>query len=446
MPLANRGIAHENSQGATGLARFTWLFPKKRGLRRTGSKLAGLVGEAAFFLALFLIGCAGSITLVWSYFARTWPVEDYFPTVHYVQTDGVVTGERTVDVKTTDGAPRREPQVRVRYTVGERQFDRWTSAGEASLPEGEAQPLWYDPDDPARITLTNPTAWGLWLICLLAVAMAASGAYGVISTALQTRTSAERRAALSQAAKARIDLSESQLPPSREFPTVPRDVDLLSSPGVRLKYRLPASHEPAWRLFAAAVWMLTCGALAAALAVVAIEQYLAGQPRWLLAGFAVLVVALTSWAIYCFLRELVSATWMGPTSVEISDLPLLPGSAYQVYFHQPGALSVRRLRVLLACDEETTYLQGTDIRHDVQRVYQEELFCRQRFEIDAAQPLEQNCPLVVPPAAMHSYKSNFNALNWKLVVEIDADGWPVYRRSYPLLIYPSDNSAGRTDN
>jgi hypothetical protein len=122
--------------------------------------------------------------------------------------------------------------------------------------------------------------------------------------------------------------------------------------------------------------------------------------------------------------------------VEISQLPLAPGSACQVYLNQPGTISVERLDVLLVCDEETTYLQGTDIRQDHQRVFREVLCTRERFEIDAAQPLEENCELMIPAQAMHSYKSKFNAVNWKLVIELQAEGWPLYRRSFPLIVYP----------
>jgi hypothetical protein len=182
--------------------------------------------------------------------------------------------------------------------------------------------------------------------------------------------------------------------------------------------------------------MLTCGALAAALGVVTIEQHLAGQPRWFLTGFAALVSVLAAWATYSFLRELVSAGWIGPTSVEISQLPLVPGGTCQVYLNQPGTLSVQRLELLLVCDEETTYLQGTDIRQDQQRVFRQAICARERFEIDAAQPLEENCTLEIPPQAMHSYKSQFNSVNWRLIVEIQAEGWPLYRRSFPLIIYP----------
>ncbi len=432
------------------MARLTWFFPKKRGLRRTGSKTAGRVGEAAFYLGLFVLGCAGLITLASSYVLRTWPVDSYFPTVHFVRASGVIDDSRIRELpaETPEEKPRFEPQLRLRFEAHNEEQSHWLAVGpplatrDAALAAlnavqpGERRDVWFDPAKTTRSTLARPRAWGLWLAGLLLVGLVASGVYGVLSVALMARTSAERRQAMAKVARSKIQLTELNVPLPIEFPTVPLDINLTNSPGLKLKYRLPAVQEPAWRLFGAAIWMLTCLALAASLVVVAVEQHVAGQPRWLLSGFALLVVALSAWATYYFLRELVSTGWIGPTTMEISAVPLVPGGEYQIYFNQPGAMTVERLRLLLACDEETTYLQGTDIRRDVQRVFQAELCARDGVEIDAANPLEATLPVAIPAQAMHSYKSKFNALNWKLVVEIEAEGWPLYQRSFPLVVTP----------
>ena len=182
---------------------------------------------------------------------------------------------------------------------------------------------------------------------------------------------------------------------------------------------------------------LTGAGRAVALAVVAVEQHLSRHPIWFLSCFALAIVALACFTVYQFLRELIVASWMGPTTVEISEMPLVPGGEYAVYLNQAGNLRVRRLQILLICDEETTFLQGTDIRHDQQRVYQQEICGREDFEIDAAQAVEEHCQLTIPAEAMHSYKSRYNAINWKLVVELRAADWPLYQRTFPLIVYPA---------
>lgn len=183
--------------------------------------------------------------------------------------------------------------------------------------------------------------------------------------------------------------------------------------------------------------MLTCAALAVALAVVAAEQVLSGRSAWFLGGFSVCVVGLAAWTIYNFLNELVAASWMGPTSVEIAQLPLTPGESSEVYLNQAGNLHISLMRLLLVCDEETTFLQGTDIRHDRQRVYSTEICRREKFAVDASQPIEEHCALRIPTPAMHSFKSQHNAISWKLVVEIQAEDWPTYLRTFPFVVYPA---------
>jgi hypothetical protein len=396
------------------------------------------------------------ILLAWSWTTRSWPVETYFPTLRYRPVEATIDDGRVIELSPSerDGRRRFAPQLRLRFEVDAEELSVWlpissphTSSDAArqrldEIPLGQKRTIWFDPEHPSRSTFYRPQTWGLWLAATLLVGLVGWGIYGVIAVALMSRTSAERRQALAKAARAKMQLGEAALPPPREYPTVPLENNLINSPGIKLKYRLPAVQEPAWRLFGAAVWMLTCLALASSLVVVAVEQHISGDPRWFLTGFALLVTALASWSTYYFLRELVSTGWIGPTTMEISAAPLFPGREYQVYFNQPGTLTVERLRILLACDEETTYLQGTDIRRDVQRVFQSELCSRVGVEIDATRPLEASLIVKIPAQAMHSYKSRFNAVNWKLVVEIDAEGWPLYQRSFPLVVYPNGNSGG----
>jgi len=44
---------------------------------------------------------------------------------------------------------------------------------------------------------------------------------------------------------------------------------------------------------------------------------------------------------------------------------------------------------------------------------------------------------------MHSFRSGHNEVSWKIVVKGDVAGWPDYERSFPLIVYPCVNGAGR---
>ena len=425
-----------------------WLFPKKRGVHRTNSVVGGRAGEAIFFLCLFLIGVAGIIGLSWSYLNRGWPVASLFPTVYYHTADGVIAGSRT-ELQHPADAEQHQALVMVKFSLEDDEHATWVKVGSpedesrqaaehlADYPQGTKVVCYYDPDDPAATTLHRSVPWGLWLTSTLLAVMAIAGAYGVIASVLAVGASAERRAALAKSAASRIDDEEDLLPPARDFPNVPRDVNLVNSPGVRLKFRLPSTQEPAWRLFGSAIWMLTCAALAVALAVVTAEQLLLGHSAWLLGSFSLVVVGLAAWATYSCLNELITASWIGPTSVEVGKMPLHPGDECEAFLSQSGNLQVSRLSVLLVCDEETTFLQGTDIRHDRQRVFRQEICRREQFAVDASSPIEEHFRVRIPNPAMHSHKSPHNAIVWKLITQITADDWPAHERTFPIVVYPA---------
>ena len=425
-----------------------WLFPKKRGVHRTGSVVGGRAGEAIFFLCLFLIGVGGAMGLGWSYLNRGWPVANFFPAVYYLAADGVVEDSQ-IQVEKDDEVQHHQALVMVRFPIADTEQAAWVKVGApeterreasehiAELGHGSKVVCYYDPADPTATTLSRPTPWGLWLTSTLLVVLAIAGAYGVITSALAVGTSAERRAALAKAASSRIEDAEHLLPPARDFPNVPRDTNLVNSPGAKLKYRLPPTQEPAWRLFGSAIWMLTCAALAVALTVVTAEQLFLGQSAWLLGIFALVVIGLAAWATYSCLNELITASWMGPTSVEVGKMPLFPGDECEVFLSQSGNLQVSRFSVLLICDEETTFLQGTDIRHDRQCVFRKEIFRREQFAVDASTPIEEHFRLRIPNPAMHSHKSPHNGIVWKLITQITADDWPAHERTFPIVVYPA---------
>ena len=37
---------------------------------------------------------------------------------------------------------------------------------------------------------------------------------------------------------------------------------------------------------------------------------------------------------------------------------------------------------------------------------------------------------------MHSFQGSHNSVQWRLVVRVLAEGWPEFRRAFPLVVYP----------
>ncbi len=342
------------------MARLFRLWGKKRGHRRTGSKLLGGLGEVLFYAALFLLG---SILMV-----------------------------ATVTVRIIHA-------------------DRWGGVF---------------------------TDWTFWLPVLIAAAFIVIGGIGVVYSVLQVGASRERRSSLVRRA-ADIELLSDTLLSPKDYPTLPRDTDITNSPGVALAYRLPIAQSPSWRFFAVAAFCLPLIALASVLVVLTIDSHQIGKPEWVLTAFTIPTAIAGVWAVYYFLNQLLMHTGIGPTSVEVSDHPLLPGRTYQVFISQAGRLKVEALELRLVCEEEATYQQGTNIRTEAKRVFEQTVLRQEDFLIDLGMPFETETQLRMPIDVMHSFKSNSNAVTWKLVVRGDVKGWPAFHRSFPLVVYPARN-------
>jgi hypothetical protein len=225
--------------------------------------------------------------------------------------------------------------------------------------------------------------------------------------------------------------------PLSGFPTIPDDEDLTNSPGITLAYRLPAYESPAWKLTAATIFCAAWCVLAVIVAIWALRGHVKGNPDIALSLFAGAMVAVGLWSIFYFVRQLTLATGVGPTHLEISAHPLYPGREYEVYLSQAGRHRYKWMELRLECQECVSYQQGTDLREEFCTVHREVIFRREDFEIDHDIQFEQSATFRTPEGAMHSFRSEHNSIRWQLVVEGQAEKWPRYTRSFPIIIYPS---------
>jgi len=263
------------------------------------------------------------------------------------------------------------------------------------------------------------------------------GGGGLIWTVLRMGTSAERRGAMARQAS-EIELVHETAPRPKHYPAVPTFEGLTNSPGVELAFRLPPSQSPAWRLLATTIFAWSWLAMGGILAVWAISSHVTGQPEWFLTLFLLPFAAVGVWSIRYWLRQIWIDTGMGLTTLEISDCPLVPGHEYQVVLAQQGHISVKSLELWLVCEEEATYRQGTDIRTDVRRVVQTRLSSHGDFRIEPIEPFQAAIAVPIPAAAMHSFHSPHNSVNWKLVVRGEVAHWPPFERGFPIVVYPGD--------
>ena len=340
------------------MSRWFRVWQKKRGRRRTGSSLAGSVGEASFFGLLLLLG-------------------------------GIV-------------------QVYV--------FIRYTQA-------------------PSAVLLEPPVGFQFWLMVLISTSFLLIGGGGLVLTALQTGTSTERRAALVKRA-ADIDLINDELPSPSEHPGVPGHKSLNDSPGVELQYRLPVIQTQTLAFLATAFFCLVCNSIAIGLLVLLVREWVIGNLQIALIALTVFFGAMAGWSSPSFVRQLRMRAGIGATTLEISDHPLHPGNAYEVYLSQCGRLHLRSLEVLLVCEEEVTYRQGTDVRTERHVVVEELIYRGQDCQIRRDQPYEARCPLRISENIMHSFQGQHNVIQWKLMVRGQGTGWQSFERGFPVVIAP----------
>jgi hypothetical protein len=250
--------------------------------------------------------------------------------------------------------------------------------------------------------------------------------------------SPEHLAAVTQLA-GRLELFEESTPLARDFPNVPRDANLTNSPGTRLKYRLPITTTQGWKLVAAALVALGWNAIAVGFLVKALSAASESGLReidWRLLLFTLPFLVIGLAMIYFLIRQFLIATGLGPTHLEISDHPLLPGRFYDLFLSQAGRLTMNFLEIDLVCEEQATYRQGTDTRTEQRRVFAARVFERRKFDIPQGMPFEQQCRIEIPRGAMHSFQADHNEVQWRFVVRGEVAGWPKYERVFPIIVFP----------
>jgi len=434
------------------VSRVFRLYEKKRGNRRTGSKTVGNVGEALFFGIFFAVGCTA---FAYMSVAMVWP--EWRANRQFVQAQCLVLDKRMGTRPATESEPARfRPEIRVRYEAEGQQYvvddvfdvtnlyspdEQQAAAALDRFEIGREYPCWYDPIDPGRVVLVQGYSGWLYVSLLIPLSFMIIGGGRMIYTLVHWNASDERRRVLDQRA-AQLDLFEVEAV-ERHFPTVPADSHFTNSPGTTLAYRLPISTTAGWKVFAAAAACVLWNALVAVLMVSAVRGFAAGRGDWALVLFLVPFVA-GGIAIAAYLvRQVLIVTGVGPTRIEVSDHPLVPGKPYEMFLSQAGRLTMNCLEVWLACDERATFHQGTDTRTETRRVYQSRCFVREDFQIHQGLPFESRCQVCVPEGAMHSFQADHNEVSWKLIVKGRVNNWPDYEREFQIVVQPRNGEARR---
>ena len=434
------------------MARTFRYFEKKRGHRRTGSRIVGSVGEALFFAVLFVVGCAGIVAGIVRLIIPEWRVNHGF----VEQTCTVL--EANLGERNGENGVVYRPEIKIEYEahgITYRPPITYDIHNAYSSNREEAQEVlrrfvkrqkyscWYDPANPDVAVLVRGYQWWIWPVLLIPASFLTIGAGGLIYSIFHWGRSAERRAARVQRAVRQQDLLDFDRPVGPKLPNVPDSSDISSSPGTKLAYRLPLSRSPAWALFGLLGACVAWNGAVSYFTVTAVRGFLARQPDWFLTLFTLPFLAAGVVLLVVFVRQLLVTTGIGPTRVEISAHPLLPGGCYRLFLSQSGRLTMESIEVSLVCEEEAIYRQGTNTRTETREVSRQPLLSHGKFQIRQGEPFEVECELNVPPTVMHSFKSNHNAIRWKVVIRGDVAKWPRFERAFPVIVHPCGSPAAK---
>ncbi len=425
------------------LARSLRYYEKKRGDRRTGSEKLGSAGLLFFFAGLFFLGWLFLAVIFTMLAAPEWRANRRF-----TQTQCQVLKCR-VGVSHRRAAPTYRPEIHIRYTVDQHEYQRWTydityafstsrercENAIRQFTPGQTYPCWYDPKHPATVVLVRRYTSFVWLLLLLPAGLIAVGLAGLSWNVMNWGASPERRAAMAKRA-ADMAAPAARAGFQNDYPTIPADSLLTDSPGTTLLYRLPLSNGGGRALVAIVLGCLLFNAMVAVFATLAVISFLEGEPEWLLSAVTLLFLGIGGWLLTVCVRRLARAASVGRTLVEISDHPWRPGEAYQVLLDQFGRVTLRSLRMTLVCDEVATCQQGTNTHTESRRVFEQEILFERNVTIQPGLPYEVENDVGLPSGAMHSFRSPHNEINWKIVVEGRPQGWPGFERSFPLIVQP----------
>jgi hypothetical protein len=429
------------------ISRYFRFYVKKRGERRTGSQRAGSAGLTAFFGSLCGLGLM-IFVITWTTLAwPEWKANQQFKRVECTILDSWPERHEVHEFGQTQITGYR-PKFQVEYLVEGRTYKpeiTWDVAGTffsdkaecdavlADYPKGNRH--WCYHDNSNRAVLILGYSGYVWLVLALPVAFILVGGGGVMYLSFNRAMSVERRKDLARRAAQIAPRDPGLL--AGLYPGVPYDTGLTNSPGTRLTYRLPAAHLGGWSLAIFVAGSLVFCGMVAFLPTLAVLKATDGEIDWPLIVAGLLFVPAALWLLYVCLKRLTQAVHLGPTVVEISRQPLYPGADCQVSLAQFGRLAIRRLRLVLVCQEKATYQQGTNTRTETRQVAEHEIYRGDDLIVTPNQPLEVQRPFQVPPGAMHSFRAPRNEITWMLVVEALPDRWPMLRRDFPLVVYPS---------
>ncbi|MGL4593919.1 MAG: hypothetical protein ACRCUY_04230 [Thermoguttaceae bacterium] len=384
----------------------------------------------------------------------TWAIPQLILFQEFTQIRGRVLDTRIVE-KQTDFGLFYHPEVLIEYVVDESVWNVWTfdlqslkSPDKLVASKIEAQSLlqsfrigneigcWVRLDQPDQVVLQKAVSiWG-WFFLLLSFSLIIIGAVGLSQTFHLTVSSPELT--LSKNKKSMIlPFMENE---KGGISCIPDSRLINESPGTHLAFRLPLGNQPIFPLTGIILFTIAWNCVAWSIFLHGFWNFSFDEPpfdhliglllRLLFCGIGIILVGHVIVQLHETFR-------LGPTLLEISDHPILPGRRYRLLLHQTGAQSFRSLIVNVVCEEITRFRQGTDTVTSRKDVFRQTLFTRIDFVTTFDLPLHEEFFLHLPWEAIHSFRQEHNEIVWKIEMCIQPAGKSVLIRECPIIVHPT---------
>lgn len=354
------------------------------------------------------------------------------------------------------------PEMQLRYNVDGVERTNWTlnfgsiiqnsdfpteeSARQflSQWQNGKTYEGYYNPENPDQIVIIYGWQWENYIALVIPVSLFLIG-FGILIHALSTPRSGSKESSAVRAAGGTA--RDGVVPPleHQAFPYVPQIEDITDSPGIRLAFRLPIIDSPAWTLCILAcvtlAWNFGCVLFLTVIACSFLQTVADGLMLLYLAPFLLVGV----WLFIHTSTRIRNATAIGPTLVEVDEFPLLPGRTVRMFLSQRGEKRINWLNIVLICEEEAVFTHGTNTRREKQRVYQQLIFGEEGIDVTQEKSFDVEIPLTIPHDAMHSFVAPRNQINWRILIQGTAGCYPMFERSFPLVVYPAAVSGGSVE-
>jgi len=436
------------------LAQRFRFFGKKRGHRQTGSRLLGGIGEAVLFATLWLSGCAVFVSLLIGAVVPALRVN-----YEYSQTNCTIL-DRRVKAKTVGGVMRYRPEVDIEYTAAGESFVR-TAYDHNSLsgPSGDSPAsyrydeeaarsiildftvgreylCWYDPNDPSRVVLVRGFTFMPLLTLAVVVSLIVVATVGLGLRLFAWGKSTERQAALRRQMESHLRRGDATADARLDYPTVPDVAAINDSPGTTLAYRLPVGSQASRATLALLIFTVCFNGLVSIFVLMSVSGFLEGQPDWMTSLMTLPFLAMGVWLIVRLVRRAQMYSGIGPTAVEVSHHPLLPGDTFEIHLAHTGVVPIRNFTLSLVCEEHVLFRQGTNSLTDHTVVYEDRLLQVRELTGQLREPATLSCEATIPESAMHSFEVPHGAIRWKLVVAGKPTGRAPLKREFALVVFP----------